>query len=140
MHKIVTRRALDAARRRPQTVALDGVAYPEPIVDSDDAIHLYDALASLSPVQRAAVLLHYYAGMRSHEIAGAIGVLPSTVRFHLMSARRRVRAALRDYREATLASQEVISHPRLRPAFGRGRWGARSLRSPTVARMAVRLC
>jgi DNA-directed RNA polymerase specialized sigma24 family protein len=72
-------------------------------------LDLYRALAALTPVQRAAVLLHYYGGLRSGEIAEALGVPPSTARFHLMLARRNLRRALAVVDPPTTPGIEVVS-------------------------------
>jgi RNA polymerase sigma-70 factor, ECF subfamily len=96
-YKIVVTAALRTARRRPRLQNLDEIDRPvEASFDRSDALDLYRALATLSPIQRAVTLLHYYAGLKSGEIAYAAGVPSSTVRFHLM----RARAALRKTIEA----------------------------------------
>lgn len=93
-YRVIFRHALDVARRRPPTTDLDKLCAH--VVDSErsDALDLYAALAALTPLQRATILLHYYAGLRSSEIGDAIGIPSSTVRFHLMLARRALRKAL----------------------------------------------
>jgi RNA polymerase sigma-70 factor, ECF subfamily len=107
-YRIIARHAIDVARRRPRTTDLDSLLERRIDTERTDALDLYVALAALTPLQRAAVLLHYYAGLRSHEIGEALGVRPSTVRFHLMLARRALRKALG---EATLGHSydEVLS-------------------------------
>jgi RNA polymerase sigma-70 factor, ECF subfamily len=109
-YKAMAAHALDVARRRRRLVALDSVADRAVTFDRSDALDLYRALEALSPKQRAATVLHYYAGLRSGEIAAAIGVPPSTVRFHLMLARRNLRKALSA--PAPIVSTEVISNAR----------------------------
>ncbi len=74
---------------------------------STEALDLHNALSTLSPTQRAAVLLHYYAGLNSAEIAAAIGMSPSTVRFHLMLARKALRKALSPPQTLPRASTEA---------------------------------
>ncbi|HEX3670657.1 MAG TPA: sigma-70 family RNA polymerase sigma factor [Candidatus Cybelea sp.] len=92
--RIVARHALDVARRRPRTLSLaDAGACVAPAAGAD-ALDLHAALASLDPRRRAVILLHYYAGLSSGEIAGVLGVSPATVRFHLMRARAALRRAL----------------------------------------------
>ncbi|MGA8576759.1 MAG: sigma-70 family RNA polymerase sigma factor [Candidatus Cybelea sp.] len=93
-YKIMTSRALDTARRRPLAQSLDELGRAGVCVEYGDSLDLYDALGSLEPRQRAAILLHYYAGLSSSEIAAALGVAPATVRFHLMRARAALRKAL----------------------------------------------
>lgn len=75
--------------------------------NSTEALDLHNALSTLSPTQRAAVLLHYYAGLNSAEIAAAIGGSPSTVRFHLMLARKALRKALSSPQTSLHASTEA---------------------------------
>jgi RNA polymerase sigma-70 factor (ECF subfamily) len=93
-YKIIARHALDAARRRPRTTDLDTLCAHAIDSERSDALDLYAGLAALTPLQRTTILLHYYAGLRSQEIGEAIGIPPSTVRFHLMLARRALRKAL----------------------------------------------
>lgn len=51
-------------------------------------------LAQLPDRQRAAVVLHYYEGYPPREIASIFGSTPSTVRVHLLQARRKLHALL----------------------------------------------
>jgi RNA polymerase sigma-70 factor, ECF subfamily len=92
--RIVVRHALMAARRRPHVGSLDRLAPRGAENDRSDALDLYEALAGLTPLQRALILLHYYAGLQSAEIAAAVSLPGSTVRFHLMRARRALRRKL----------------------------------------------
>ena len=59
-------------------------------------IELLDALRSLSPAQRAAVVLHYYADRSVREVAALLGSTPAAVGVHLHRARRRLRTLLED--------------------------------------------
>ncbi len=93
-YRIVVSRALGTARTRQRTQSLDEAAALGDGFDPSDALDLYEALASLSPLQRAVVLLHYYAGYNSAEIAAVTGLAASSVRFHLMRARAALRKAL----------------------------------------------
>jgi RNA polymerase sigma-70 factor, ECF subfamily len=72
-----------------------------PVVDPSYEIEepparLVAALALLSPNQRAALVLHYYAGYPTKDIAGVIGSSPATVRVHLSQGRKRLRRILED--------------------------------------------
>ena len=60
----------------------------EPVTD------LLEALAKLSPKQRAAVLLHHYAGYPVKEVAEIIGSTTAAVKVHLMRGRNRLRDLL----------------------------------------------
>jgi RNA polymerase sigma-70 factor (ECF subfamily) len=55
---------------------------------------LVEALASLTPGQRAAVVLHYYADLRVHDVAEVLGTSSAAVKVTLMRARRRLRTLL----------------------------------------------
>jgi RNA polymerase sigma factor (sigma-70 family) len=59
----------------------------EPASD-EGLVRLMQALARLSPKQRAAILLRHYAGYRPHEVASMLGIAPATVRVHLARGRR----------------------------------------------------
>ena len=61
--------------------------------DSEDA-SLHRALGTLSPHQRAALLLREWEGRSFHEIAALLGCAESTARVHHTRARARMRAAL----------------------------------------------
>ena len=64
-------------------------------VDDPD-VELLDALRRLSPKQRAALVLHYYVGHPTKEIAAILGSSAATVRVHLSQGRRRLRRILED--------------------------------------------
>ncbi len=53
-----------------------------------------DAVAQLSVEQRTAVVLRYWAGLRDHEIADAMGIRPGTARSLLSRATTRLRKDL----------------------------------------------
>jgi RNA polymerase sigma-70 factor (ECF subfamily) len=55
---------------------------------------LVEALGSLPPRQRAALVLHYYAGYKAREIAAIVGSSAATVRVHLSQGRKRLRRVL----------------------------------------------
>lgn len=110
-YKIIVNTAITASRRRPSTEPLSAACARAAVADTTDALDLAAALSSLPIAQRSAIILHYYAGLNSSEIAAAAGLPPSTVRFHLMLARRALRKALSssDSIPAT-ASTEVHNH------------------------------
>jgi RNA polymerase sigma-70 factor (ECF subfamily) len=93
-YRIIVNHAITTARRRPRTQPLEVALERGRYVDPSDALDLHDALATLPVSQRAAVVLYYYAGLTSAEIADAIGQPSSTIRFYLMLARRALRKAL----------------------------------------------
>lgn len=94
MYRIVVNRAITLGRGRHRTDTLDATDACAAASDPTDHLDLYRALAALPLRQRAAVLLHYYAGLNSSEIAAACGFPPGSVRFQLMLARRALRKAL----------------------------------------------
>lgn len=93
-YRIVVNEAIACARSLRPAIALDAIADRCVAFDRSDALDLYDALGTLSPVQRAIVILHYHCGFSSKEIAATLGSAPPTVRFHLMMARQALRKAL----------------------------------------------
>jgi len=109
-YRIVVNRALSTARKRPSCQPLEA-ADSGAAVDPSGDLDMRAALAKLTVRQRAIVLLHYYAGFRSSEIAEAVGVPPTTVRFHLMTARRALQRALTEPQRRGV-SQEVLPHAR----------------------------
>ncbi|MDQ2992233.1 MAG: sigma-70 family RNA polymerase sigma factor [Candidatus Eremiobacteraeota bacterium] len=109
-YRIIVNGALMTARRRPRTQALDALAERGAYADTSEALDIQSALATLPSVQRAAIVLHYYAGLNSAEIAAATGLVASTVRFHLMLARRGLRKVLTGTSFAAHSPEEVLPH------------------------------
>ena len=62
----------------------------------DPAIDLVRALSQLPRKQRAALVLHYYAGYTTREAAEVLGSSAATVRVHLSHGRKRLRELLGD--------------------------------------------
>ena len=99
LRRVVTRLCLDllkSARRRRETYI--GPWLPEPLVEADDEIDdvtlpLMMALERLSPLERAAFLLHDVFGASFEEVAATIGREPSACRQLASRARAHVRAA-----------------------------------------------
>jgi RNA polymerase sigma-70 factor (ECF subfamily) len=100
LRRIVTRLCLDllkSARRRRETYI--GPWLPEPLVEAEeDAIDdvtlpLLMALERLSPLERAAFLLHDVLGLGFEEVAETIGREPAACRQLASRARSHVRAA-----------------------------------------------
>jgi RNA polymerase sigma-70 factor, ECF subfamily len=63
---------------------------PEP------AVELVAALRSLSPSQRAAIILHHVADRPVREVAAILGTSQAAVRVHLSRGRRRLRERLEE--------------------------------------------
>lgn len=110
-YKIIVNCALTLARRRTPSQRLEDVRSGGIQFDRSDALDLYQALGRLPYDQRAVIILHYYAGLNSAEIAGATGSPPSTIRFRLMLARRALKKALcADASRATPPTEEIVSN------------------------------
>jgi RNA polymerase sigma factor (sigma-70 family) len=74
---------------------MSGSEVPETAYEMAEPIReLVTALARLSPKQRAAVILHHYAGYPTKEVAEIIGSTTAAVRVHLSAGRRRLRGFL----------------------------------------------
>jgi RNA polymerase sigma-70 factor, ECF subfamily len=100
LRRVVTRLCLDqlkSARHRRETYI--GPWLPEPVVETaeeeidDVTLPLMLALERLSPLERAAFLLHDVFGVRFDEIAETIGREPATCRQLASRARTHIRAA-----------------------------------------------
>ncbi|RWR25797.1 RNA polymerase sigma factor SigJ [Sinirhodobacter populi] len=101
LRTIVTRlclNALKSARRRRETYT--GPWLPEPIFEDgepdsgdDITLPLMIALERLSPLERAAFLLHDIFGLGFDDVAGAIGREPAACRKLASRAREHIRAA-----------------------------------------------
>lgn len=76
--------------QRTRGTALVDEAYEMP----EPAWEIIEALARLSPMQRAAVVLHHYGGYPAKEIAVILGSTSAAVRVHLSAGRRRLREML----------------------------------------------
>ncbi|MDQ6929199.1 MAG: sigma-70 family RNA polymerase sigma factor [Candidatus Eremiobacteraeota bacterium] len=113
-YRIIVNHAITTSRRRPHTEPIDPTNDCGVVFDRSDALDLYNALATLPVAQRGAILLHYYGGLNSKEIAAATGLPSSTIRFHLMLARKTLRRALADagLRAAAGLSEEILSDVR----------------------------
>jgi RNA polymerase sigma-70 factor (ECF subfamily) len=62
----------------------------------DSATDLIIALGRLSPKQRAALVLHYFAGYRVKEIADILDSTSAAVKVHLSAGRKRLRTILEE--------------------------------------------
>jgi RNA polymerase sigma-70 factor (ECF subfamily) len=89
--RVAFRHAAGELQRRRLTVPLVDSAYEMP-----EPAELFTALAQLSERQRAAVVLHHYAGYPLREIAEILGTQKATIGVHLTRGRRRLRQILED--------------------------------------------
>ena len=97
---IQTREAFRLRRRLSRFVRLDpivdlGTPHATPPADADQ-IAVREALRSLTPKVRAAVVLHHMAGLPVAEVAEALGVSPNTVKTQLRTGLARLREVLGD--------------------------------------------
>ena len=76
---------------------------PEPRIERtpsdpalEDILDVIAALRRVSPMQRAAVVLHHYAGYPVREVAEILGTSRSAVGVHLFRARARIQRELGD--------------------------------------------
>jgi RNA polymerase sigma-70 factor (ECF subfamily) len=97
--RIATRHALTRRRRIGATLAMPPDAAerlvgagPPPI----DGVALRDALATLPPRMRAAIVLHYYADLTVEGVAAALERSPNTIKSQLRVGLARLRAELDD--------------------------------------------
>jgi RNA polymerase sigma-70 factor (ECF subfamily) len=95
---IQAREAFRLVRRLRRVVRLGPVVseIEAPGPTSADSVAVRDALRSLSPRVRAAVVLHHMAGLPVAEVATALGVSPNTVKTQLKSGLAKLREALED--------------------------------------------
>jgi len=101
LHRIVVRRAFDRLeqiqRRRGRETELDAASELPASAGEDPSVssrtrRLEMLIATLAPMQRAAVTLFYYEDRSVEEVAHTLGMPENTVKTHLS----RARAALRD--------------------------------------------
>jgi RNA polymerase sigma-70 factor, ECF subfamily len=109
-YRIVLREAMRLDRKRALLAmfAWEPAAH-EDLTESIVRLDVVRALGQLSRAQRAAVVLHFYAGMNSREIASVLRIPDSTVRFHLVNAKRRLETLLGDHRISTHLMEAVAS-------------------------------
>ena len=79
---------------RIRVISSDPPSTPDPAVSVADRDELERAFRSLSPEQRAVVVLHHYLGYRLTEIAETLGIPTGTARSRLHYATRQLRAAI----------------------------------------------
>jgi RNA polymerase sigma factor (sigma-70 family) len=111
LHRIVMNVCLDRiARRRETTGDVPEIVDPRPepshaLQASEVARHVGTALASLPEMQRAAVTLCHYQGMRNREAAEVMGVSVEALESLLVRGRRALRAALAGIAPALLGTE-----------------------------------
>jgi RNA polymerase sigma factor (sigma-70 family) len=95
VRRVAIRMALRQQKRdRLRAVLERSTVVPTP--DHSTELDLAGAMASLSPTQRAVVVLYYYEDRPTAEIGEILGMSQSTVRVHLSRARRHLAELLRE--------------------------------------------
>jgi RNA polymerase sigma-70 factor (ECF subfamily) len=85
-------------KRRGATTTLSEVQ--DVVIPADQAPgELLDALRQLSPNQRATLILRFYAGYGTDEVASILAMARATVRVHTSRGRKRLRAILSEESE-----------------------------------------
>jgi RNA polymerase sigma-70 factor (ECF subfamily) len=112
MYRIVVRHATASAKRSKKIVELGSSAEPRAASSDDERLDILAAVDALPRPQRIAVVLRYYAGLNSAEIAAALRVPAPTIRFRLMLARRSLRRALVVIDSTTSANLEACHNVR----------------------------
>ena len=92
LHRCVVNRSNDVLRRRRLEDRFRRLRREE--TSELHADELADALATLPPKRRAAVVLRYYAGLPEKEIAKVLGVRPGTVKSMLHRALAQLREVI----------------------------------------------
>lgn len=91
-YRIVVREALKQKKLLfASTNARPDMAYCD---DPEVSLDLWRALATLTDKHRTAILLHYFENLSTREISKVLRVPEATVRFRLMTARRKLRPLL----------------------------------------------
>ena len=103
VRRVAIRMAVRDARRENLRTLLERTAQGEAVEDALPDVDLARALRTLAPMQRAAVALYYFDDQPVQEISHVLQVSESTVKQHLMRARRRL---------AELLSEEVTGDVR----------------------------
>jgi RNA polymerase sigma factor (sigma-70 family) len=93
LHRCVVNRSYDVLRRRRLEQRLR-LLHRDDRTTELEADELGDALASLAPKRRAAVVLRYYAGLPEREIAEVLRVRPGTVKSMLHRALAQLREVI----------------------------------------------
>lgn len=100
LHRLVVNQCVrHASRERRRTAGLRLLPIDVPAGHDDlQAVAIRDQLERgferLSPMQRAALVLHHFMGFSTAEIAETLGIPPATVRSRVYNAQLAMRAAL----------------------------------------------
>lgn len=92
--RIVMREARRLQRKKISQECYDDATFANDLSKAITSLDLQNALSKLPAEQQTAVMLYFYADLDSREIAKVLGIPDSTVRFHLMRARRSLHVSL----------------------------------------------
>lgn len=90
VRRVAIRMAVRDARRENLRTVLERMGREEAVQDALPDVDLARAMRTLAPMQRAAVALYYLDDQPVGEISHVLQVSESTVKQHLMRARRRL--------------------------------------------------
>ena len=94
IQRVAIRDAVRFARRSPGPEAAQGPS-GDPVAGIADQVDLQRALLTLSPRQRACIVLHHLADWPVSDVADALGCAEATVRVHLHRGRQALATTLR---------------------------------------------
>jgi RNA polymerase sigma-70 factor (ECF subfamily) len=127
--RIVANTAVEAVKRRQrdnrrevdvelsEDALTETLPHPEALLESAELQQaIWEALESLSPEQRAVVVLRYYADYSEREIADALKIPSGTVSWRLHNARRQLRAALHRFGNNSSADSAEHAAPSRQPS------------------------
>lgn len=104
-YRIVVREALKQKKAQNASLYEPNESYTEDLCANID---LWRALDALPQAQRTAVVLHYFEGLSSRDIGSILHVPQATVRFRLMSARRRLQHLLEERDSSAQSKGETL--------------------------------
>ena len=120
-YRILTRIAWEYAKRTGREVPRDDIAQAADEINADVSAEkyaqsernrvLYAEIARLAPGQRAAVVLYYFNGLSTKEIAMALNCFEGTVESRLYNARQTLK---RNLETAESTEKECSAHAKVR--------------------------
>lgn len=121
--RVVMNAALQAIKQRQRVLSLDGNDYDTSFTDliADDMPNpenaaeasemreaVRDALAALSPDQRAVIVLRYYLEYSEQELAEEFNTPPGTIKWRLHTARKQLSVLLRHFSKPLAAKKQEV--------------------------------
>jgi RNA polymerase sigma-70 factor (ECF subfamily) len=117
LNRLVVNTALDARRRRAREATeperrdtVSPAVSPHLALEREEVrVRFARALAALPPRQRVIITRFEVDGLSTAEIAEELGITPETVRWHLLQARRALRAPLGVLRDAPAPTLALLA-------------------------------